>query len=125
MIGAYGACIITRCCETNHRGLMTLCHSVSQDGLYIFSPTILVSFGYTSIQAVLFSIPIHLCGIVWGIMSAILADKYQHRSSLLLISICISTTGYAMAGWDLESRHVRLAGVFLASMGISSKRSSC
>jgi hypothetical protein len=107
------------------RGLMTLCHQVSQNGLYIFVPTILVNFGYTNIQAVLFTIPIHLCGIVWGIGSAILADKFQHRSTLLLISISISIVGFGMAGWALDSRKARLGGVFLASMGISFQRSGC
>jgi len=97
---------------------MGWCHSVAGRALGIFSPTIITSFGYTNIDAVLFAIPIHTAGIIWGIILAFIADRYQHRSSLICLNIFVGTAGMALAGFDLTARHVRLAGLFLGSMGI-------
>jgi hypothetical protein len=104
--------------SANARTAMSFCHVTSSLALDTFTPTILATFGYTAIDAVLYTIPIHLCAVVWGILNAIVADKLQHRSILLLISIIISITGFSMAGWALDSQHVRLGGIFLAHMGI-------
>lgn len=103
---------------SDFRTAMSFCHVISTGALGLFTPTILVTFGYTAVKAVLYTIPIHVCSVTWGILNAIIADRLQHRSTLLLISLAISMTGVSMAGWALENHNVRLAGIFLAHMGI-------
>jgi len=96
---------------------MGWCHRVAGRALGIFSPTIITSFGYTNVDAVLFGIPIHTAGILWGILLAFIADRYQHRSLLICFNIFVGTAGMALAGFDLTARNGRLAGLFLGSMG--------
>ena len=85
MIGACGACASPEMVVlTSGRQWLFATLSV-HSRLALFTPTILVTFGYTAIKAVLYTIPIHLCSVTWGILNAILADKFQHRSTLLLI----------------------------------------
>jgi hypothetical protein len=58
-----------------------------------------------------------VCSVTWGLLNAVLVDRFQHRSTLLLFSIAVGIMGLAMAGWDTR-RHVRLAGLFLAHMSL-------
>jgi hypothetical protein len=95
------------------RAAMSFCHLVTGLGIAIFTPTILETFGYTAVRSVLLTIPMSLCSVTWGVLNAIVADRYQHRSSLLLLQIAIAAVGLSMAGWDTR-RHVRLGGLFLA-----------
>ena len=101
------------------RVAMGWCHRVAGRAIAIFQPTIITSFGYTNIDAILFGIPIHTVGIIWGVLLAFIADRYQHRTLLICLNIVVGTAGMALAGFDLTSRNVRLAGLFLGSMGIS------
>jgi hypothetical protein len=101
----------------DNRAVQGFCHLVSALGIAIFTPTILLTFGYTAINAILFTIPMSVCSVVWGVSMAIIADRFQHRSTLLLVSILIAVTGLTMAGWDTH-RHVRLAGLFLCHMSL-------
>lgn len=116
-IGVYGACASRVLVNIDHRAMLGFCHHVSGAALGVFTPTILKAFGYTAIDAVLFTIPIHVCSITWGILNAYLADRFNHRSTFLLVSILVSMTGILLAGWA-DARHTRLAGMFLAGMGI-------
>lgn len=113
----YGACASPVLVRVDPRSLLEFCHNVSGHAVGVFTPTILNAFGYSAIDAVLLTIPIHVCSITWGILNAVLADRFKHRSTFLLISITVAGAGISMAAWA-ESRNTRLAGVFLASMGI-------
>jgi MFS family permease len=116
-IGVYGVCSSPVPVNIDPRSLLGFCHQVSGSALGVFTPTILNAFGYTAIDAILYTIPIHVCSITWGILNAFLADRFNHRSTFLLLSILVSMVGISMAGWA-DSRHTRLAGMFLAGMGI-------
>jgi cyanate permease len=114
-----GACASPVLVRVDLRAVLLFCHQVSGLAVGVFTPTILNEFGYTAIDAVLYTIPIHVCAVTWGILNAVLADRYQHRSTFLLFSMAVTATGLSMAGWT-HSRNTRLAGMFLASMGIPS-----
>jgi hypothetical protein len=92
-------------------------HSVAGKAISIFSPTIITSFGYTNVDAVLFAIPINTAAIIWGGILAVLADRYQHRCILLCINTLVCGLGIALAGFDLDYRNIRLGGLFLGTMG--------
>ena len=98
---------------------MGWCHGVAGKAIEVFGPTIITSFGYTNIDAVLFGVPIHTVGVLWGAIFAILADRYGNRCLLLCINVFVGSTGLAIAGYDnTASKNIRLLGYYLANMGL-------
>jgi len=88
--------------------------------LAFFIPTILLESGYTAVKAQLYSIPPGVCGIVWSVGSAFLADHFNHRFTFAIIAITMDITGFVMAGWAISAPGARYAGLFLAYMGFAS-----
>jgi nitrate/nitrite transporter NarK len=98
---------------------MGWCHLVAGRAVEVFGPTIITSFGYTNVDAVLFGIPIHTVGVLWGSIFAVIADRYGGRCILLSINVCVAVAGLGLAGYDTgASKHIRLLGYYLTNMGI-------
>jgi hypothetical protein len=92
------------------------CHGIAGAGLEIFGPTIITSFGYTNVDAVLFQIPIHTASILWGLLLGYISNKTQRRCLIICINDLVGAAGLALAAFDTH-KGIRLFGMFLANGG--------
>ncbi|CAK7224657.1 hypothetical protein SBRCBS47491_005624 [Sporothrix bragantina] len=82
-----------------HFWLLTVISSAGHfcvSSLSNFLPSIIASFGYTSIDAQLFSVIVYACAAVGVIFWARIADTTNARSVTLGVSIIVSIIGYAI-----------------------------
>jgi MFS family permease len=61
----------------------------------VFLPTIIHDMGYTALTAQALSAPPYLLAFVVVILTAYLSDRYQSRSSFIILHSLIATVGYA------------------------------
>ncbi|RMD41902.1 hypothetical protein DV735_g3204, partial [Chaetothyriales sp. CBS 134920] len=85
--------------------------------LSLFLPTIIKSLGYTSAQAQLLSIPPYALAFVSTMTLAILAERYQRRSPLILGSSAFAIIGYILLLTDPRPG-VSYVGTIFAAIGI-------
>jgi hypothetical protein len=97
--------------------LMYFSCNVSFSSLPVFLPTIIKGMGYSSINAQgLTAPPYFLAGIV-SILSTYLADRYQQRGIVIIITSLIGAIGYVLLA-STEVVGVRYLGIFLAAAGM-------
>ncbi|KAI9830797.1 MAG: hypothetical protein M1826_004431 [Phylliscum demangeonii] len=77
-------------------GLMYLGLIVPAYGYAFFSPTIIRSYGYSSIQTQLHSVPPFVCSFVVAMVVAYASDKTRHRFLFALASIGVTIAGFAL-----------------------------
>jgi len=96
--------------------LCTMLSSIPNGGLSNFSSVLLTTFGYTSQQALIMSMPAGAIGAVVVLLSGYLSDKWGDRS--LVMFICIIPTilsGALMIGLDPNGVPQNKAGLLAAS----------
>lgn len=81
--------------------LSTLLSSIPNGGISNFSSILLTTFGYTSQQALIMSMPSGAIGVVFVLLSGYLSDKWRDRSVVMFICIIPTILGAAMMiGFD-------------------------
>ena len=96
--------------------LATLLSSIPNGGISNFSSILLTTFGYTSQEALIMSMPAGAIGIVFVLLSGYLSDKWNDRS--LVMFICILPTilaGALMIGFDPKGIPLNKAALLAAS----------
>ncbi|KAK5113974.1 hypothetical protein LTR62_003097 [Meristemomyces frigidus] len=96
--------------------LATMLSSIPNGGISNFSSILLTTFGYTSQQALIMSMPSGAIGVVFVLFSGWLSDKLQDRS--LVMFICIIPTilaGAMMIGFDPNGTPLNKSALLAAS----------
>ncbi|KAF2240123.1 MFS general substrate transporter [Viridothelium virens] len=96
--------------------LCTILGSIPNGGISNFSSILLTTFGYSSQQALLMSMPTGAIGVVFVILSGWLSDRWRDRSSVMLICIIPTILSAAlMIGLDPNGQPRNRAGLLAAS----------
>ncbi|KAK8194304.1 hypothetical protein M8818_007493 [Zalaria obscura] len=96
--------------------LCTMLSSIPNGGLSNFSSILLTTFGYTSQQALIMSMPSGAVGVVCVLLVGYLSDKWNDRSSVMLICTLPTILGAAlMIGLDPNGIPHNKAGLLAAS----------
>ena len=96
--------------------LATMLGSIPNGGISNFSSILLTTFGYTSQQALAFSAPGGAVGIVFVLMSGWLSDRFNDRSSIMLVCILPTILAAAlMIGLDPNGVPMNKPGLLAAS----------
>lgn len=98
-------------------GLMYFGLIVPAYGYAFFAPTILATYGYSTIGTQLHSVPPWAAAFGFAMLIAYLSDKFQHRFLFALIPICVSISGFAILMNVHHNTHVEYAALFLIAMG--------
>ncbi|KAK5130864.1 hypothetical protein LTR08_001585 [Meristemomyces frigidus] len=96
--------------------LSTLLSSIPNGGISNFSSILLTTFGYTSQQALIMSMPAGAIGVVFVLLSGWLSDRWRDRS--LVMFICIIPTILAaalMIGFDPNGTPLNKGALLAAS----------
>lgn len=86
-------------------------------GYAYFAPTILATYGYSSIQTQLYSVPPWACSFAFAMIIAYLSDKFSHRFIFVLIPEFVSIAGFAILLAVHDNNHLEYAALFLVAMG--------
>ena len=82
-------------------GLSTMLSSIPNGGLSNFNSILLTTFGYTSKQALIMSMPSGAVGVICVLLVGYLSDKWRDRTSVMLICTIPTILGAAlMIGFD-------------------------
>ncbi|KAI9854642.1 MAG: hypothetical protein M1824_000228 [Vezdaea acicularis] len=100
-------------------GFMYLGLIVTAYGYAYFSPSIIQTFKYTTVQTQLHSVPPWAASFVASLLIAFASDKARHRFSFILFSMAIAVSGYAvlLAVPSTTNNHVNYAALFLLVIG--------
>ncbi|CZR68596.1 related to allantoate permease [Phialocephala subalpina] len=85
----------------------------------LFLPSIVVSLGYSGSKAQLMTVPPYAIAAVTGTLVAFLSDKVQLRGILVLFTLPLGVTGYAVIA-RVDSNHVKYGMTVLMAVGIYS-----
>ncbi|KAI9668069.1 MAG: hypothetical protein M1821_000889 [Bathelium mastoideum] len=96
--------------------LCTMLGSIPNGGISNFSSILLTTFGYTSQEALVMSMPAGAIGVVFVLLSGWLSDRWKDRSSVMLICIIPTILSAAlMIGLDPNGVPQNKAGLLAAS----------
>ena len=65
-------------------------------GYAYFSPTILATYNYGTIETQLHSVPPWVCAFGFSLIMAVISDKVGHRFGFIMLAICMPITGFAI-----------------------------
>ncbi len=91
-----------------------------QTGLAYFIPSIVLTYGYTPIQAQLHSVAPWAAAVVLSLSVAYLSDKIKSRFSFIIFGLCLALCGNLVLFTVHDNRRVQYAAVFLYLMGVIS-----
>lgn len=94
-------------------GLMYFGLIVPAYGYAYFAPLIIKTYGYTSIQTQLHSVPPWAAAFGFSMLIAWASDKTKHRFIFAIIPICVSITGFAMLLGAYPQTNVEYAALHL------------
>ncbi|KAI1464243.1 MFS general substrate transporter [Daldinia caldariorum] len=98
--------------------ILTSCGgSFCQSSLSNFLPDIIQGFGYTSVNAQLFTIIVYVCGCVGILFFSRVADKTNARSIVMAVSLIPAIIGYAILIW-VKNQQVRFAATCFIAFSI-------
>ncbi|KAK3391762.1 major facilitator superfamily domain-containing protein [Sordaria brevicollis] len=108
---------------TDHRiwlgGFMYLGLIVPAYSYAYFSPTIIKTYGYDSIQTQLHSVPPWAAAFGFAMLTAVLSDWLRHRLMFAILGIAVAIIGFAMLMTihDPSKLNAQYAALFLVAMG--------
>ncbi|KAJ7700772.1 major facilitator superfamily domain-containing protein [Mycena rosella] len=84
--------------------------------LAYFTPSIVVSLGYTAARAQLMSVPPFAVAFVLTMITAYISDRYQCRGAVTVFASVLCTVGFAMF-LGSKNHHVQYGSLFLSIPG--------
>ncbi|KAI1475625.1 MFS general substrate transporter [Daldinia eschscholtzii] len=98
--------------------ILTSCGgSFCQSSLSNFLPDIIQGFGYTSVNAQLFTIIVYVCGCIGILFFSRVADKTNARGIVQAVSLVPAVIGYAVLIW-VKNQQVRFAATCFIAFSI-------
>ncbi|OAA61497.1 MFS transporter [Cordyceps fumosorosea ARSEF 2679] len=98
-------------------GAIQFCQDILLYGFSTFLPSIIVSMGYTVIQAQYLSIPVYIFGGLAFLGAAFLSDRYCIRGPLLWLANLPGIVGYVLIICS-ASNGVKFLGTFLCAIAV-------
>ncbi|EMC95848.1 hypothetical protein BAUCODRAFT_506279 [Baudoinia panamericana UAMH 10762] len=87
---------------------------IPNGGISNFFSQLIVSFGYTSEQSLLYGTPGGAVEVVTLILGGYLGDRFGNRIAIASLGLCLSIIGMCLiVGLPLDNLHGRLAGYYL------------
>ncbi|MCJ1435985.1 hypothetical protein MMC27_005363 [Xylographa pallens] len=86
-------------------------------GYAFFAPGIIKTYGYSTIQTQLHSVPPWATAFGFAMIVAFFSDTLKHRFIFTLIPICISITGFAILLTVHTNHNLEYAALFLVTSG--------
>jgi MFS family permease len=84
----------------------------------LFTPSIIVSLGFTAAKAQLLSIPPFVCGAIYAITMGYLSDRTKLRGPFFILNSCVAMIGYALACASRSSAAMGYAAAMIATTGV-------
>lgn len=98
-------------------GAFYLACCVTAYSVAVFAPTILATFGWSSIKANLLSAPIRAASAIISVTIGILSDKVGRRAPFILTGYCVSIIGNCMVMF-IKVGNIRYGGLYLTALGV-------
>ncbi|KIY43555.1 MFS general substrate transporter [Fistulina hepatica ATCC 64428] len=98
-------------------GLMYMGTVCPAYGYAYFAPTIINSFGYSTIQSQLYSVPPWACAFGMAMIIAYASDRLRHRWAFAVFGAVVCIAGFAVLVTYPSSVHVKYGMLFLAASG--------
>ncbi|KAM0742499.1 hypothetical protein ACQRIT_002676 [Beauveria bassiana] len=98
-------------------GTIQFCQNILLYGFSTFLPSILVSMGYSVIQAQYLSIPVYIFGGLAFLVAAFISDRYCIRGPLLWLTNVPGIVGYVLIICS-SSNGVKFLGTFLCAVSV-------
>ena len=89
------------------------CATTSTYALAYFTPVILEGLGYKAEQALIFSSPPYIVGVVYAVAISWISDRHQKRGPYIILNCIIVIVGLLLVA-EVKNAKVRYFGVFLA-----------
>lgn len=86
-------------------------------GYAYFAPQIIQSYGYSSIQTQLHSVPPWAAAFAFAMLMATLSDWARHRMAFAIFSICVAITGFAILIRVHNYTNLQYGALFLVTCG--------
>ncbi|BCS03062.1 uncharacterized protein AKAW2_61326A [Aspergillus luchuensis] len=100
-------------------GLMYFGQVVTAYGYAYFAPTIIQTYGYSSVKTQLYSIPPWAASFGFSMLIAYLSDKFRHRFLFTIIPMLVAMAGFGILLniHDTAQYHVQYGALFLVTSG--------
>lgn len=98
-------------------GYFYLAVCITAYSISVFSPTILLTFGWSPIKSNLLTAPIRIASAIVSVSVGIISDRTKMRGPYCVGGFLISCCGLFMA-MLVQNGNVRYAGLYLAAIGI-------
>jgi sugar phosphate permease len=98
-------------------GVLYLSVCVTAYSISVFTPTILATFGWSSMKSNLLSAPIRIASGIISVLLGFFSDKIKRRGIFCLGGYILSIVGLLLVVIMLDG-NVRYAGLYLAAVGI-------
>lgn len=100
-------------------GLMFMCTAMPSYALAYFGPSIIVSMGYSVGVTHLMGTPPVVVGVIWGLTTSWLSDKYKMRGPAIVVQCAIGIAGLMMTAYCVGNgpRYVGLIFGWIAAAG--------
>ena len=95
----------------------TLLTRLQAYGFAYFAPSIIKTYGYSSIQTQLYSVPPWAAAFGFSMLVAWASDRSRHRFFFTLIPIAIGIVGFGMLLAGSNSRDLNYSALFLVTCG--------
>jgi len=82
-----------------------------------FATRIIKGYGYTPLQTQFYSVPPWAAAFGWSMFLATMSDCARHRFAFIIVSICISVSGFAMLLAIQNNTTLQYAALFLVTSG--------
>jgi len=82
-----------------------------------FAPGIIKGYGYSPIQTQFHSVPPWAAAFGWSMFIATISDCAKHRFAFILVSLCVSTIGFAILISINNNTSLQYAALFLVTSG--------
>ncbi|ODM22277.1 hypothetical protein SI65_03123 [Aspergillus cristatus] len=100
-------------------GWMYFGQVVTAYGYAYFAPTIIQTYGYSSIKTNLYSIPPWAVAFIFSMMVAYLSDKVKHRYAFTMVPMLIAIAGYGILlnVHGKDQKNTQYGALFLVTSG--------
>lgn len=100
-------------------GVLFLVACVNSYSISVFSPTILATFGWSSIKANLLSAPIRVAAGIAAVLVGISSDRLQLRGPFVLVGFTVAFVGNFLVAF-LTNGNIRYVGLYFVGVGVMS-----
>ncbi|GAA5975345.1 hypothetical protein JCM11641_005946 [Rhodosporidiobolus odoratus] len=95
------------------------CNGTTLYGFSYFTPTVISTFGYTTVQTQLLTVPPYVCAFLLTLFNAWWSDRYGRRGLCAIFTSLLALVGYIMF-YKSTVTGVRYPALFLAITGVYS-----